>query len=195
MCGRFFVDKAESPEDLERIIDALNRKGQIVKTGEVFPSDDLPPDLSGFPAADGGDPLRRHLGRAGLVPLVELGSQGDLGADHLDPLSHLPAPAHLHEVAGQAHGMVRHHRGDLRAVHLCGREQAPAGAALLRSVSPNLQQNLSSACCPQQGRTYLAKTQTVFAFFAAFHGKICCEHLLRRHLVYTGRRRRIGISI
>ena len=39
MCGRFFVDKAESPEDLERIIDALNRKGQIVKTGEVFPSD------------------------------------------------------------------------------------------------------------------------------------------------------------
>lgn len=39
MCGRFFVDRAESPEDLERIIDALNRKGQIVKTGEVFPSD------------------------------------------------------------------------------------------------------------------------------------------------------------
>ena len=39
MCGRFFVDRAESPEDLQRIIDALNRKGQIVKTGEVFPSD------------------------------------------------------------------------------------------------------------------------------------------------------------
>lgn len=39
MCGRYFVDRAESPEDLERIIDALNRKGQIVKTGEVFPSD------------------------------------------------------------------------------------------------------------------------------------------------------------
>lgn len=39
MCGRYFVDRAESPEDLERIIDALNRKGKIVKTGEVFPSD------------------------------------------------------------------------------------------------------------------------------------------------------------
>lgn len=39
MCGRYFVDRAESPEDLERIIDALNRKGQIVKTGEVFPSE------------------------------------------------------------------------------------------------------------------------------------------------------------
>ena len=41
MCGRFFVDRAESPEDLQRIIDALNRKGQIVKTGEVFPSDNV----------------------------------------------------------------------------------------------------------------------------------------------------------
>lgn len=39
MCGRFFVDRAESAEDLERIIDALNRKGQIVRTGEIFPSD------------------------------------------------------------------------------------------------------------------------------------------------------------
>lgn len=42
MCGRYFVDRAESPEDLERIIDALNRKGQIVKTGEVFPGDTVP---------------------------------------------------------------------------------------------------------------------------------------------------------
>lgn len=42
MCGRYFVDRAESPEDLERIIDALNRKGQIVKMGEVFPSDTVP---------------------------------------------------------------------------------------------------------------------------------------------------------
>lgn len=41
MCGRYFVDRAESPEDLDRIIDALNRKGQIVKTGEVFPSDQV----------------------------------------------------------------------------------------------------------------------------------------------------------
>lgn len=42
MCGRYFVDRAESPEDLERIIDALNRKGQIVKTGEIFPGDTVP---------------------------------------------------------------------------------------------------------------------------------------------------------
>lgn len=42
MCGRYFVDRAESPEDLARIIDALNRKGQIVKTGEIFPSDPVP---------------------------------------------------------------------------------------------------------------------------------------------------------
>lgn len=39
MCGRYFVDRAESAEDLDRIIDALNRRGQIVKTGEVFPGD------------------------------------------------------------------------------------------------------------------------------------------------------------
>ncbi len=42
MCGRYFVDRAESVEDLERIIDALNRKGQIVKTGEIFPNDTVP---------------------------------------------------------------------------------------------------------------------------------------------------------
>ena len=42
MCGRYFVDRAESPDDLERIIDALNRKGQIVKIGEIFPSDTVP---------------------------------------------------------------------------------------------------------------------------------------------------------
>lgn len=42
MCGRYLVDRAESPEDLERIIDALNRKGQIVKTGEIFPGDTVP---------------------------------------------------------------------------------------------------------------------------------------------------------
>lgn len=42
MCGRYFVDRAESAEDLERIIDALNRKGQIVKMGEIFPSDTVP---------------------------------------------------------------------------------------------------------------------------------------------------------
>lgn len=41
MCGRYFVDRAESPKDLERIIDALNRKGQIVKTGEVFPNSNV----------------------------------------------------------------------------------------------------------------------------------------------------------
>ena len=42
MCGRYFVDRAESPEDLDRIIDALNRKGQIVKMGEVCPGDSVP---------------------------------------------------------------------------------------------------------------------------------------------------------
>ena len=39
MCGRYFVDRGESVEDLDRIIDALNRKGQVVKMGEVFPAD------------------------------------------------------------------------------------------------------------------------------------------------------------
>lgn len=42
MCGRYFVDRAESPEDLGRIIDVLNRRGQIVKTGEIFPGDAVP---------------------------------------------------------------------------------------------------------------------------------------------------------
>lgn len=42
MCGRYLIDPGDGEEDLERMIDALNRKGQAVKTGEVFPSDTVP---------------------------------------------------------------------------------------------------------------------------------------------------------
>lgn len=42
MCGRYLIDPGDGEEDLERMIDALNRKGQAVKTGEIFPSDTVP---------------------------------------------------------------------------------------------------------------------------------------------------------
>lgn len=42
MCGRYYVEPTDAAEDLAGILDALNRKGQQVKTGEIFPSDLVP---------------------------------------------------------------------------------------------------------------------------------------------------------
>lgn len=42
MCGRYYIREADSASDLQEIIDQLNRKGQTVKTGEIFPSDTVP---------------------------------------------------------------------------------------------------------------------------------------------------------
>lgn len=39
MCGRYYIREEDSASDLQEIIDQLNRKGQTVKTGEIFPSD------------------------------------------------------------------------------------------------------------------------------------------------------------
>lgn len=111
------------------------KKGRAETENRMVQTDyNLPADLPGLPAADGCHSFRRDLGRAGMVPLVELGSQGNLDADHLDPVCYFPAPAHPHEVAGQAHGMVCSDRGDLRAVQLCRGEQAAARTALLCGI-------------------------------------------------------------
>ena len=42
MCGRYYIREEDSASDLQEIIDQLSRKGQTVKTGEIFPSDTVP---------------------------------------------------------------------------------------------------------------------------------------------------------
>lgn len=42
MCGWYYIREEDSASDLQEIIDQLNRKGQTVKTGEIFPSDTVP---------------------------------------------------------------------------------------------------------------------------------------------------------
>lgn len=42
MCGRYYIREEDSASDLQEIIEQLNRRGQFVKTGEIFPSDVVP---------------------------------------------------------------------------------------------------------------------------------------------------------
>ncbi|MBP3655191.1 MAG: SOS response-associated peptidase [Clostridia bacterium] len=43
MCGRFYIPENETPEELQAIIDALERRqGQPVRRGEIRPSDSAP---------------------------------------------------------------------------------------------------------------------------------------------------------
>ncbi len=44
MCGRYYIDDEDSPEELQRIIDALNRSGDtsVKRSGEIFPGDTVP---------------------------------------------------------------------------------------------------------------------------------------------------------
>lgn len=39
MCGRYWIDDHDTPKEMQAILDALNRKGAQVKTGEIFPAD------------------------------------------------------------------------------------------------------------------------------------------------------------
>lgn len=40
MCGRFYIATEDTAEELQQIIDSLQRKnGPSIKTGEVFPTD------------------------------------------------------------------------------------------------------------------------------------------------------------
>jgi len=39
MCGRYWIDDKETPQEMQAILDALNRRGTPAKTGEVFPAD------------------------------------------------------------------------------------------------------------------------------------------------------------
>lgn len=39
MCGRFFIEEEDTEEDLRAILQALNRRGAVCKTGEVLPTD------------------------------------------------------------------------------------------------------------------------------------------------------------
>ena len=80
----------------------------------------------------GRDPLRRDLGRAGLVRLLDLGPQGGLGADHLDHLRGLSPSASARQKERQTDGMVSRDRGLCRVLYLCGRQHAAARHAHLR---------------------------------------------------------------
>lgn len=42
MCGRYYIAPDEEEEDWEEIIAILQRRGETVKTGEIFPSDTVP---------------------------------------------------------------------------------------------------------------------------------------------------------
>ena len=42
MCGRYYIAPDEEEEDWEEIIAILQRRGETVKTGEIFPSDTAP---------------------------------------------------------------------------------------------------------------------------------------------------------
>lgn len=39
MCGRYFIAEKDTPQEMQAILDALNRKNTPVQTGEIFPSD------------------------------------------------------------------------------------------------------------------------------------------------------------
>ena len=88
--------------------------------------------IAGLPAADCGDSLWRHLGGAGLVRLLDLGPQGDLGAYHVDSVCYLPASADAEEAERQGHGLVHCHRRPGGAVHLHRRQYPAAGPPFLR---------------------------------------------------------------
>ena len=45
MCGRYFIDEDDLAEELERILEELNRKNtpeNLKTSGEIFPSDVVP---------------------------------------------------------------------------------------------------------------------------------------------------------
>ena len=42
MCGRYFIAPEEEGEDWEEIMAILQRRGEAVKTGEIFPADTVP---------------------------------------------------------------------------------------------------------------------------------------------------------
>ena len=39
MCGRFFIEEEDTEDELQAILQALNRRGAVCKTGEVLPTD------------------------------------------------------------------------------------------------------------------------------------------------------------
>ncbi len=42
MCGRYAIPAENTPEEMQAMLDALNRRGTPVKTGEIFPGDTAP---------------------------------------------------------------------------------------------------------------------------------------------------------
>ena len=91
--------------------------------GDRFPrGTDLPVDHPGFCPADPRDHDRLRLGPLRLGLLLELGSEGDLVAHHLDRLCrHAPRPFRP-RLAGEADGVVGAGRLCLRVVHLPWRQ-------------------------------------------------------------------------
>ena len=75
--------------------------------------------------------LRLHLGRTGMVHLLELGSERDMGSDHLDCLCHLSPSAFTYEMARQTHGLVCLTGVYLCDVYLCRRKHTDERLAQL----------------------------------------------------------------
>ena len=75
--------------------------------------------------------LARHLGRAGVVRVLDVGPQGGLGAHHVDHLRGLSPSPPAPEALRQGHGVVRDHRRPGRALHVRRREHPHARPAQL----------------------------------------------------------------
>ena len=69
-----------------------------------------------------------------MVDFLVLGSERDLGADHMDHLRDLSASADQPEVQGKEDGRLCDRRYDLCDLHLCRGQSADAGAAFLRLI-------------------------------------------------------------
>jgi len=75
--------------------------------------------------------LMLTVGRAGLVRLLDLGPQGDLGADHLADLRGLSPPPAVQKMAGPADGDLLHRGARVRALHLHRRQRPLRRAPLV----------------------------------------------------------------
>ena len=42
MCGRYYIAEEDCAAELQKIIEQLNRRGAVVKTGEIYPTDTVP---------------------------------------------------------------------------------------------------------------------------------------------------------
>ena len=106
----------------------------VIDTGHIAGLSVLSPYRVGIPVLNDHDPCGRHLGRTGMVLLLDLGSERSMGADHLDRICRVPASSSAKEESENA-GMVCDHCCSCRTVHLCGCQQSDARNAFLRLIT------------------------------------------------------------